>query len=110
MNKWKKIVNRPLIDNTKMQTGGNQVGHHVMTFLLFPLMVIGFSIWLVAASLAEDMLIDSIFGLVGLLFTAIIGYSYYFPKSFKIYFYIIFAAPAILGIIFFIVCLFLRFF
>lgn len=108
MKKWKEIVNRPLIDNTKMQIGVNRVGHYVSLWLLTPLMSICLlflsSAWLF--HLTRETLWASVFCGPALGIFAVLSYGYYVPKGYRYYFYVVCAMPAVLALLFTIGCVF----
>ena len=108
MKNWRRLANYSLVDNTTLQAWFNRVSHNVMTWFAFPGMMAGLLLWAGAwllGGMSHNALVGSIFGGVGLIFMAVVGYSYYVPKGYRKYFYVVFAAPAALGLFLSVACI-----
>ncbi|MDP3871773.1 MAG: hypothetical protein Q8Q80_03845 [Methyloversatilis sp.] len=107
MSGWKRITNYQLIDNTTLQTCVNRIGHVAMTWLLVPMMmaILTFlsGVWLVHFS--KETVLASIAWGPGLVFLAAVMHGYYVPKGYRRYFYVVCAAPAVIGLLLSIACL-----
>jgi len=108
MRNWKQIANYSVIDNAKAQVWWNRIGHCAMTWIIFPGMMmsllLGAGVWLLEG-MSRQTLVNAVIWGPGSVFMAAVGYGYYVPKGYRRYFYVVCAAPAVIGLLLSIACI-----